>query len=69
MTRRDTVEVLEPAFTPGFKYLHRIPASRGRRQRKTDSTKVKVTLRLTVIMTRYLLLFDSYSLVSVERPL
>jgi hypothetical protein len=44
--------------------------------------KVKITLRLTVgqsvslgvephleLMTRYLLLFDSYSLVSVERPL
>jgi hypothetical protein len=50
--------------------------------RKLNSTKVKVTLRLTVsqsespgvkphlgLMTRYLLLFDNYGLVIVGRPI
>jgi hypothetical protein len=66
-TRRATVEVFEPA------------SMRGHHQ---SQSQVKVTLRLTVsqavslafvphlgLMTRYLLLFDSYGLVFVGRPL
>jgi hypothetical protein len=61
------VEVFDPAFT---------------RKCLTTQVKVKATLRLTVsqsvslgvepylgLMTRYLLLFDSYSLVIVGRTL
>jgi hypothetical protein len=65
-TRSATVEVFDPASTRDI----------------THKVKVKVTLRLTVsqsvslgvephlgIMTTYLLLFDSYGLVFVGRPL
>jgi hypothetical protein len=67
MTRRVTMEVFDLASTRGTKPVQ---------------VKVKVTLRLTVsqsislgvelhsgVMTRYLLLFDSYSLVFVGCPL
>jgi hypothetical protein len=67
-TRRVTVEVFDPASTRCEGYIMTV--------------KVKVTLRLTVsqsvsldvephvgLMTRYLLLFDSYGLVFVGRPI
>jgi hypothetical protein len=68
--RRATVELFDPASTRESVSI------------KSKSSQVKVTLRLTVgqtvtlgvephlgLMTRYLLLFDSYGLDFVRRPL
>jgi hypothetical protein len=83
-TWRERSPYLYPPGTgwPSYNPRHWVPFPSPSTTSRTHKVRVKVTLRLTVglsvslgeephlgLMTRYLLLFDSYSLVFVGRPL